>query len=517
MFLCSNPVLWTNLCSVLWVLFLNCREEDISEIQNELSLLRLLRSENIIQYYGAAMIPGTTKLHVVMELAAISAADLVKSLEVQGQKLSEPSVAYIIRETLNALVYLHAERHMHRDVRASNILLSRGGDVKVSDFGAAANLGRFLDTKHHTFVGSPLWMAPEIIEEDPDIGKMSKKSNTSDAKPDDMSYGRKMAVEDEDGYDEAADIWSLGITAIELAQGQPPRADVPVFRALFQIVKDAPPKLDPSMYSEHFQDFISQCLQKDPLKRSSAIDLLMHPFVANAEKPSDLEEQISVTLNDKVNDSQNRYNFDDNKIFATSFADKKAREDVNWNFDSVKVDRNKPIAERENDALQTDNDKIENGVGYSIISNDLESEKSANTFEQILKPALMKVASSSEQHMETKDQDRISPTECARNACSSLEKMEGAVPGSTRAIMLEMASRLQVEATSTPALADLVDAIRKKLHKNDLNTPLNQTSSESNANEKASQMLETSKTRNDLEFDLGPLGNFLVKQWQNKV
>jgi serine/threonine protein kinase len=175
-------------------LFTLYREEDVEDVMAEIALLRACQSPNIVSYHGAALIPGTTRIMLAMELMALSAAELASP-----PGLPEPQVAYVLREVLNALVYLHSEDRMHRDIKAANVLLSSSGMVKVSDLGVAAQLGGTMGAKRRTFVGSPLWMAPEVIEQSPDVGG---------------GQGGKKGGKD--GYDEAADVWSLGITAIEV-------------------------------------------------------------------------------------------------------------------------------------------------------------------------------------------------------------------------------------------------------------------------------------------------------------
>lgn len=252
-------------------------EEDIAEIQREIAMLKQCQSPNITQYYGSQAVPGTSQLMIVMELMAASAADLV-SEETGGEPLPEPCIAYVMRQVLQALAYLHAEHRIHRDVKAANILLGEDGAVKVSDFGVSAQLSGTVGFKRRTFVGSPLWMAPEVIEQSPDnVGFRSDGSGRPD-----------------DGYDEAADIWSLGITAMELASGEPPRVNVASFRLLFMIVRDDPPQLEGSQWSTDFKDFVWQCLRKDPKARPSALDLLEHPFVTAAgPAPPDLAQRVA--------------------------------------------------------------------------------------------------------------------------------------------------------------------------------------------------------------------------------
>jgi len=250
-----------------------------------------------------------------MELMDASVADLVTSQSDNrtahgaGTPLSEPFIAYILREILNALVYLHSEHKMHRDIKSANVLLSVQGMVKVSDFGVAAQVGAASGQKRRTFVGSPLYMAPEVIQQSPDLVGISAPSvdsgeqgeeggehkiSTEPGEAEQVLSSQRKSFEG-DGYDEAADIWSLGITAIEMAHGEPPRNGVPSFRLLFLIVREPPPALEGD-FSADFKDFVWQCLRKYPKDRPAAIDLLMHPFVAMAEMPQELPGKIKTFI-----------------------------------------------------------------------------------------------------------------------------------------------------------------------------------------------------------------------------
>ncbi|XP_029932385.1 mitogen-activated protein kinase kinase kinase kinase 2 isoform X2 [Myripristis murdjan] len=221
--------------------------DDITSIQQEITMMKECKHKNIVAYFGSYH--RNTKLWICMEYCG--GGSLQDIYHVTGP-LKEKQIAYVCRETLQGLYHLHETGKMHRDIKGANILLTERGDVKLADFGVAAEISASV-AKRKSFIGTPYWMAPEVA-----------------------------AVEKKGGYNHLCDIWAVGITAIELAELQPPMFDLHPMRALMLMSKSSfqPPRLkDKSKWSAGFHSFVKMSLIKSPRKRPSAETLLQHPFV----------------------------------------------------------------------------------------------------------------------------------------------------------------------------------------------------------------------------------------------
>ncbi|CAL8302280.1 unnamed protein product, partial [Boreogadus saida] len=239
--------------------------DDFSIIQQEIFMVKECMHHNIVAYFGSYLC--REKLWICMEYCG--GGSLQDIYHVTGP-LSEVQIAYVSRETLQGLGYLHIKGKMHRDIKGANILLTDYGDVKLADFGVAAKITATI-AKRKSFIGTPYWMAPEVA-----------------------------AVEKNGGYNQLCDIWAVGITAIELAELQPPMFDLHPMRALFLMSKSSfqPPKLkDKPKWSSAFHNFVKLSLTKNPKRRPTAEKLLSHMFVGQ----SGLSRRVAVELLDKMN------------------------------------------------------------------------------------------------------------------------------------------------------------------------------------------------------------------------
>ncbi|XP_041722350.1 mitogen-activated protein kinase kinase kinase kinase 3 isoform X5 [Coregonus clupeaformis] len=289
--------------------------EDFEVVQQEIIVMKDCKHSNIVAYFGSYL--RRDKLWISMEYCG--GGSLQDIYHVTGP-LSESQIAYMSRETLQGLYYLHNKGKMHRDIKGANILLTDNGYVKLADFGVSAQITATL-AKRKSFIGTPYWMAPEVA-----------------------------AVERKGGYNQLCDIWAVGITAIELAELQPPMFDLHPMRALFLMTKSnfQPPKLkDKVKWGNNFHHFVKLSLTKNPKKRPTAEKLLQHPFVSQP-----LSRTLAIELLDKANNPDHTtYNdFDDDdpepespvsvphRIRSTSRSTREGKTLSEINFGQVKFD-----------------------------------------------------------------------------------------------------------------------------------------------------------------------------------
>ncbi|XP_012141402.1 MAP4K3-like protein hppy isoform X13 [Megachile rotundata] len=244
--------------------------DDFAIIQQEILMMKDCRHPNIIAYYGSYL--RRDKLWICMEYCG--GGSLQDIYHITGP-LTEIQIAYMCRETLLGLAYLHSMGKMHRDIKGANILLTEAGDVKLADFGVSAQITATIN-KRKSFIGTPYWMAPEVA-----------------------------AVERKGGYNQLCDIWACGITAIELAELQPPMFDLHPMRALFLMSKSGfkPPTLkDRDKWSPTFHNFVKVALTKNPKKRPTAEKLLQHAFFQG-----EMSKRLALELLQKVSNPSHMF------------------------------------------------------------------------------------------------------------------------------------------------------------------------------------------------------------------
>lgn len=270
-------------------------EEDIDLLAQEIFFLAELKSPFITNYITT--LTEDVSMWIVMEYCGGgSCADLMKHIYING--IPEKKVAFITSQVLKGLVYLHEQKKIHRDIKAANILLTDEGKVKLGDFGVSGQIRATL--KRGTFVGTPYWMAPEVV------------------------------CKENDGYDEKADIWSLGITVYELLKGAPPLSKCDPMKVMINLPKRKSPALH-GHYSHSAKNFVSTCLVKNPVGRASAYEMAAHNFVSQLAI-SDLKEDVGYLKIKKANDSHSRspkYSLE-NRLYDGSAPN------FTWDFESIR-------------------------------------------------------------------------------------------------------------------------------------------------------------------------------------
>ncbi|XDB66499.1 hypothetical protein ABFV05_020115 [Capra hircus] len=348
-------------------------EDEIEDIQQEITVLSQCDSSYVTKYYGSYL--KGSKLWIIMEyLGGGSALDLLRA-----GPFDEFQIATMLKEILKGLDYLHSEKKIHRDIKAANVLLSEQGDVKLADFGVA---GQLTDTqiKRNTFVGTPFWMAPEVIQQS--------------------------------AYDSKADIWSLGITAIELAKGEPPNSDMHPMRVLFLIPKNNPPTLVGD-FTKSFKEFIDACLNKDPSFRPTAKELLKHKFIVkNSKKTSYLTELI-----DRFKRWKAEGHSDDESDSDGSDSESTSRENnthPEWSFTTV---RKKP-----------DPKKLQNGAEQDLV-------QTLSCLSMIITPAFAE--------LKQQDENNASRNQAIEELEKSIAVAEAACPGITDKMVKKLIEKFQ--------------------------------------------------------------------------
>jgi serine/threonine protein kinase len=223
------------------------KDTKIEQIEQEIAMMDMCDHKNIVKYIGTYM--KGTDLWIVMELMeGGKLTDIILHT-----RFSEPEIAWVCKETLEALKYMHENCMIHRDIKSDNILVNKQGEAKLADFGFCCKLKQKSDTRK-SVMGTPYWMAPEVIRG--------------------IDYAYK------------SDVWSLGIVAIEMAEGEPPHMELQPLRALFVIATQASPTLKDTTkpWSSDFKDFLACCVHKTQENRATVDDLLKHPFMKKASQ-----------------------------------------------------------------------------------------------------------------------------------------------------------------------------------------------------------------------------------------
>eukprot|EP01114_Cavostelium_apophysatum_P004434 TRINITY_DN1466_c0_g1_i1.p1 TRINITY_DN1466_c0_g1~~TRINITY_DN1466_c0_g1_i1.p1 ORF type:complete len:587 (-),score=166.11 TRINITY_DN1466_c0_g1_i1:832-2592(-) len=236
--------------AVVAIKIVKADDSDLASIQKEMKILQTCRHDAVVSYYGC--IRCGPEIWMIMDYCGVGAIDDL--MDRAETTLNEDQIAYVVFNSLKGLQFLHSRKILHRDIKSANILLTEIGEVKLADFGVSAEISNA--AKRRTVVGSPYWMAPEVVKESP--------------------------------YDYRCDIWSLGITCIEMAERRPPHYEKNPLHAMMQIPLVPSPTLkNPERFSDDFNNFLSICLKKNPDERATIPDLLLHPFLRNAHTKKD--------------------------------------------------------------------------------------------------------------------------------------------------------------------------------------------------------------------------------------
>jgi serine/threonine-protein kinase OSR1/STK39 len=326
---------------------------DESDVQKEIKTLSSFKHENITAYYGCFL--NKHKLWIIMELMdGESVHSIIHSFEKKRQKMTKPDnypilpeidMSIILREVLKGIAYLHQENCIHRDIKAQNILLNRKGEVKLADFGVSSLTGHQGygggKARPKTFVGTPCWMAPEV-------GDVEKHTY---------------------GYDSKADMWSFGITCIEMITSKPPYFDMPPIKVILLTIQSPPVNVKSFCEDKGFkiskslQSIIDYCLKKSPKDRPAANTLLKHDnFIRKASAVKDPKQRIIDLINDERRVRQEK------KVVRTK-ASRDGSGTLKFILESSDDENHADISRDSCD----DNDKVDAGNQYNIGNNMVDS------------------------------------------------------------------------------------------------------------------------------------------------
>lgn len=427
-------------------------EDEVEDIQREISYLVQCSSPFVTKYLGCWLDPGSTRLAIAMEyMAGGSVADLIR--DDLGGPLSESACAVICRDLLYALDYLHGEGKIHRDVKCANVLLTATGEIRLADFGVAGTLTQTLGgNKRRTFTGTPFWMAPEVIQ-----------------------------AHESDGYNSKCDIWSLGITAMEAANGTPPYSDLHPMRVLFFIPKNPPPRLEGGNFSDAFKEFVAACLQKDPDRRPRANQLVNHRFIAHApERCDELTDRVNKRMHGGVDrTTSSSVGGDDVGVETTETRHEAA---PSWDFGDGTLKRfNKPNtprmteADKRRDVAAADDDDDDEDADYDstvrMRGDDdeappvslepprdeppprtaparLPAAKTDSNLAAVAKstPAIASVMSPAASLAASRSGGSVGAAAAAAAVTAALAKLESEAPGATSAMLSSVVERLAAPA-----------------------------------------------------------------------